>query len=100
LCCVTQDKELEDISVVREFSNVFSEETPRLPPKGEIDFEIEFDLGARPISKPPYRMIPVTETAIGTLVTKGLYKTKRILMVSASTICKEKGWNCEIVYRS
>jgi len=49
---------LEDIPVVKEFSDVFPAEIPGLPPKKEIDFEIELEPSARPISKPLYRMAP------------------------------------------
>jgi len=44
--------------MVKEFSNVFSEEIPGSAPKREIDFEIELESEAPPISKPPYRMAP------------------------------------------
>ena len=37
----SRDFKLEDISVVKEFSIVFLNEIPELPPKREIDFEIE-----------------------------------------------------------
>ena len=57
LSCVTEDRKeevkLEDILVVKEFLYVFSKEISRLPPRREIDFKIEFEPGARPISKPP-----------------------------------------------
>jgi len=53
-----RDLKLEDISVVKEFLDVFPEEIHGLPPKREIDFEIELEPSARPISKPPYRMAP------------------------------------------
>jgi len=60
MCYVTEKKErhikLEDILVVREFSDVFPEEIPRLPPKRDIDFEIELEPGVCPSSKPPYKM--------------------------------------------
>ena len=48
--------ELEHIPVVREFSDVFPEELPGLPPEREIDFVIDLAPGAEPISKTPYRM--------------------------------------------
>ncbi|KAL0411911.1 UNVERIFIED_CONTAM: Retrovirus-related Pol polyprotein from transposon [Sesamum latifolium] len=47
-----------EVSVVREFSDVFSEELPGLPPHREVDFEIETIPGAVPISIAPYRMAP------------------------------------------
>ena len=50
---------LEDIPVVREFSDVFPEDLPRIPPDREIDFQIELAPGTEPISKAPYRMAPL-----------------------------------------
>ncbi|GJU24681.1 putative reverse transcriptase domain-containing protein [Tanacetum coccineum] len=50
---------IENLSVVREFADVFLDELPRLPPAREIEFGIELILGAEPISKAPYRMAPV-----------------------------------------
>ena len=41
---------------MQEFSNVFQEEIPRLPPKRDIDFTIEFILAVAPVSQAPYRM--------------------------------------------
>ena len=62
LCYVTEDRKeevkLEDIPVVKEFSDMFPEEIPGLLPKREIDFEIELEPGAHPISKSPYRIAP------------------------------------------
>ena len=37
------DSRLEDILVVREFSDVFPEDLPGIPPDREIDFQIELD---------------------------------------------------------
>src|SRR5262249_11052549 len=51
--------DLDSIPVVREFSDVFPDELPGLPPKREIDFEIELMANTEPISKAPYRMAPV-----------------------------------------
>ena len=56
LCHVvkTEDAEspLEDIPVVREFSDVFPDEIPSMPPLDRSSF-------VSPISRPPYRMAPV-----------------------------------------
>ena len=49
---------VEDVPVVREFSDVFPEELPGLPPEREIEFAIEVQPGTDPISIPPYRMAP------------------------------------------
>ena len=52
----TEKLKLEDIPVLKEYVDVFSEETLGLPPKRELDFTIEMVLGAVPSSKAPYRM--------------------------------------------
>ena len=52
-----EDKlKLEDIPILRGYSDVFSEEILGLPPKRELDFTIELVPGAVPSSKAPYRM--------------------------------------------
>ena len=47
---------LEDIPIVREFSDVFPKDLSGIPPDREIYFQIELALGTEPISKAPYRM--------------------------------------------
>ncbi|GKU99598.1 hypothetical protein SLEP1_g12422 [Rubroshorea leprosula] len=49
---------LEDIPVVHEFPDVFSENLPSLPPDKEVEFAIDLVPGTGPISKAPYRMAP------------------------------------------
>ena len=49
---------LEDIPVVCEYADVFSDDLPRLPPNRDIEFVIELQLGTTPISERPYRMPP------------------------------------------
>ncbi|KAL0556497.1 hypothetical protein IC582_005011 [Cucumis melo] len=48
----------EDVPVVKEFLNVFSNNLSGLPPDREIEFTIELLPGAAPISQAPYRMAP------------------------------------------
>ena len=50
---------LEDIPVVREFSDVFPEDLPGIPLDREIYFQIELAPRTEPISKAPYRMTPL-----------------------------------------
>jgi hypothetical protein len=47
---------LEEILVVQEYSDVFPEELPGMPPDCNIEFLIELLPGTPPISKRPYRM--------------------------------------------
>jgi hypothetical protein len=50
---------LEDIHVIREFSGVFPNDLPGMPPERAIEFKIELRPGTAPISKAPYKMSPV-----------------------------------------
>ncbi|GKD26526.1 putative reverse transcriptase domain-containing protein [Tanacetum coccineum] len=52
------DKKQEEIVVVRDFPEVFSDNLSRLPPLQEIEFRIELIIGAVPIAKSPYRLAP------------------------------------------
>ena len=52
-------KDIEEIHVVKEFQNVFPNESPCLPPHRESDFSIEIYPGKDPISVAPYIMAPV-----------------------------------------
>jgi hypothetical protein len=50
--------EIQDIPVVREFSDVFPEDLPRLPPERDVEFVIELKPDTTPISRRSYRMPP------------------------------------------
>ena len=69
---------LEDILVVREFSDVFPEAFPGIPPDREIQFQIELAPGTEPISKAPYRMahseLKELKVQMGELVSKGFVR--------------------------
>ena len=58
LAKANQMPSLEEIEVVRDFLDVFSEDLPGLPPVREIEFSIDIIPGVGPISKAPYRMAP------------------------------------------
>jgi hypothetical protein len=50
---------LEDIHIIREFSDVFPDDLPGMPPERAIKFKIELQPGTAPIAKAPYKMSPV-----------------------------------------
>ena len=66
---------LENVPIVREFSDVFLEDFPRLPLDRELEFGIELLSGSTPISIPPYRMalakLNELKTQLQDLVDKG-----------------------------
>lgn len=47
---------LQSIQIVKEYTNVFSDELPGIPPEREIGFGIDLLPRMQPISIPPYRM--------------------------------------------
>ena len=49
-------KSLEEVPVVNEYPDVFSEELPRMPPDRDIEFVIDLVPRTSPIAKRPYRM--------------------------------------------
>jgi hypothetical protein len=51
---------LDEIRIVREYPDVFSEQLPGMPPNRDIEFIIELLPGTPPISKRSYRM-PMNE---------------------------------------
>nr|GEX18519.1 putative reverse transcriptase domain-containing protein [Tanacetum cinerariifolium] len=53
-----EEKRLEDVPIVREFSKVFPEDLPRLPHARQIEFQIDLVPGAAPIARALYRLAP------------------------------------------
>ena len=47
---------IDQVPIVNEFQDVFSEKLLGLPPNREIEFEIDLVPGTQSISVPPYRM--------------------------------------------
>ena len=66
---------LENVLIMREFSNVFLEDLPRLPLDRELEFGIDLLSRSTPISIPPYRMalakLKELKTQLKDLVDKG-----------------------------
>ena len=79
LVCALKGDKVEDIPVVEEFPDVFSEDLPGLPPNREVEFTIDLVPGIGPISKAPYRMAPIElkelKEQLQDLLDKWLYST-------------------------
>ncbi|GJZ52260.1 putative reverse transcriptase domain-containing protein [Tanacetum coccineum] len=52
------EKRIEDVPVVRDFSEVFPEDLPGLPLTRQVEFHIELIPGAAPVARAPYRFAP------------------------------------------
>nr|GFA60900.1 putative reverse transcriptase domain-containing protein [Tanacetum cinerariifolium] len=54
----SDEKRLENIPVVREFTDVFLKELPGLLPVRQVEFQIDLIPRAAPIARAPYRLAP------------------------------------------
>ncbi|GJT46645.1 putative reverse transcriptase domain-containing protein [Tanacetum coccineum] len=54
----SKEKRLEDVPTVRDFSEVFPEDLPGLPPIQKVEFQIDLVLGAALVARAPYRLAP------------------------------------------
>ncbi|GJY68289.1 putative reverse transcriptase domain-containing protein [Tanacetum coccineum] len=52
------EPKLSDISVVRDFVEVFPKDLSELPPQRQVEFHIDLVPGATPVAKSPYRLAP------------------------------------------
>ncbi|GJW96468.1 putative reverse transcriptase domain-containing protein [Tanacetum coccineum] len=54
----SEGKQLKDVPIVRDFSKVFPEDLPGLPPARLVEFQIDLIPGAAPVARAPYRLAP------------------------------------------
>ncbi|GJX80427.1 putative reverse transcriptase domain-containing protein [Tanacetum coccineum] len=53
-----REKQLEDVTVIRDFPEVFPKELPGLPPPRQVEFGIDLMPGAAPVARAPYHLAP------------------------------------------
>lgn len=51
-------KSIEDVPIVRDFSDVFPEDLLEVPPERQVEFQIDLVPGTAPIAKVPYLLSP------------------------------------------
>nr|GEY17446.1 retrotransposon protein, putative, Ty3-gypsy subclass [Tanacetum cinerariifolium] len=54
----SEEKRLENVPIVRYFSEVFPEDLPGLPPTRQVEFQINLIPGDAPVARAPYRLPP------------------------------------------
>ncbi|GJW00121.1 putative reverse transcriptase domain-containing protein [Tanacetum coccineum] len=54
----SKENRLEDVPTVRDFSEVFPEDLPGLPPTRQVEFQIDLVPGAAPVARAPHRLAP------------------------------------------
>nr|GEZ36658.1 putative reverse transcriptase domain-containing protein [Tanacetum cinerariifolium] len=52
----SEEKRLKDVPIVREFSEVFPKDLPRLPHARQVKFQIDLVPGVAPVARAPYRL--------------------------------------------
>ncbi|GKB74733.1 putative reverse transcriptase domain-containing protein [Tanacetum coccineum] len=62
----SEEKQLEDVSIVREFLEVFPEDLPGLPPTRQVEFQINLVPGVAPVARAPYRLAPAEMQELST----------------------------------
>lgn len=74
----TRKSNMEKYPILRDFSDVFLDELPRLLPKRVFHFSIDLVPGSKPLSKLPYRMTTTKlmelKTQLDELLSKGLIR--------------------------
>ncbi|GJV73606.1 putative reverse transcriptase domain-containing protein [Tanacetum coccineum] len=53
----SEDKRLEDVPIMREFSEVFLEDLPGFPPTRQVEFQIDLVLNAALVARSPYKLV-------------------------------------------
>ncbi|GKB94947.1 putative reverse transcriptase domain-containing protein [Tanacetum coccineum] len=54
----SKEKRLEDVPIVRDFLEVFPEDSPGIPPARQVKLRIDLIPGAAPIARAPYQLAP------------------------------------------
>ncbi|GKG17180.1 hypothetical protein Tco_0362137, partial [Tanacetum coccineum] len=52
------EKKLEDIPVVKEFTDIFPKDLPGLPPIRQVEIQIDLIPEAAPVARTPYKLAP------------------------------------------
>ena len=94
---------VDEIPVVKEFPDVFSDDIAGLPPKREVEFTIDLILGTEPISIPPYRMAPAKlrelKAQLEELLSKGFIRPSISPWGAPVLFMKKERWEFSVVYR-
>nr|GFB58263.1 putative reverse transcriptase domain-containing protein [Tanacetum cinerariifolium] len=53
-----QEKQIEDVPVIRDFPEVFLDDFSGLPPPRQVEFRIDLVPGTAPVARAPYRLAP------------------------------------------
>ncbi|XP_076951065.1 uncharacterized protein LOC143624232 [Bidens hawaiensis] len=99
----SKPKEIKSVPVDSDFSNVFLDELPGIPPDREVEFRIDLILGTAPIAKAPYLLAPTEmkelKKQLDELLEKRFHSTEFVALGSSNSIRQEEGRIHAYVYR-
>nr|GEV50505.1 putative reverse transcriptase domain-containing protein [Tanacetum cinerariifolium] len=97
----SKEKRLEDVPIVRDFSEVFPEDLPGHSPTRQVEFQIDLIPGAAPVARAPYRLAPFEMKELSDrlqeLYDKGFIKTSPLPSGALVLFVKKKDgsfWMC------
>ncbi|GJV43249.1 putative reverse transcriptase domain-containing protein [Tanacetum coccineum] len=70
----SEEKQLEDVPIVRDFPEVFPEDFPGLPTNRQVEFQIDLFPGVAPVARAPYRLAPSEQQKLSTQLQELSYK--------------------------
>ncbi|GJW77106.1 hypothetical protein Tco_0138788 [Tanacetum coccineum] len=99
----SEGKQLKNVPIIRDFSKVFPEDLPGLPPVRPVEFQIDLIPGAAPVARALYRLTPsYDEGIVGTTARafrQRLHKTQFLTLGSPGLVCQKEGWVIQDVHR-
>ncbi|GJZ61611.1 putative reverse transcriptase domain-containing protein [Tanacetum coccineum] len=70
----SEEKQLKDVPIVREFPEVFPEYLPGLSPARQVEFQIDLVPSATPVARAPYRLAPAEMQELQELSDRGFIR--------------------------
>ncbi|GJU10487.1 putative reverse transcriptase domain-containing protein [Tanacetum coccineum] len=83
---INVEKRLEDVSIVREFQELFPEDLPGLPPARQVEFQIDLVPGAAPVARAPVREKDIPKTSFWTCYGHYEFQVMSFDLTNAPTI--------------
>lgn len=85
---------IDEVPVIREYPNIFSEDLPRVPPERKVECQIDLLPSAAPIAKALYRLAPPEmqefSTQLQELLKKGFIRPSSSPWGASSLFVKKK----------
>ncbi|GJS20029.1 putative reverse transcriptase domain-containing protein [Tanacetum coccineum] len=86
-----KEKRLEDVPVICNFSKVFPDDLPGLPPSRQVEFQIDLVSRVAPVARAPYRLAPFEMRELSEQLRELLEKgSSEFITVGSTGVVREK----------